>query len=112
MGIFTAAGIIEERRSLPDETRDLVRESLVWFNAHLKVPRLDETEWRCLFWFDSGAQSFVGRLWELVYLLEDEGVFVSIVRTDRPGMIVYRDEHQIAAVPPKRDANRARRIRN
>jgi hypothetical protein len=100
--IFVAAGRIEDRTTLPDETRDRLREVLTWFNRNLTVPALDDCDWRCLFWFRSNSQSVISRLWELAYLLEDEGVFVTKVRTRQPGMIVYRDEHQVAAKPRRK----------
>ncbi len=101
-GIFAAAGYIEDRGTTPQLTRDQLREVLTWFNHNMPVPALEDFDWRCLFWFRSKSQSLVSRLWELVHLLEDEGVFVTKVRTHQPGLIVYRDEHQVAAVPPKR----------
>ncbi len=101
-GIFVAAGRIEDRATLPDATRDRLREVLRWFNHNLTVPSLDESDWRCLFWFRSNSQPVISRLWELAHLLEDEGVFVTKVRTNQPGMIVYRDEHQVAAKPRRK----------
>jgi len=101
-GIFVAAGRIEDRTTLPDSTRDRLREALRWFNQNLTVPTLDDSDWRCLFWFRSNSQPVISRLWELAYLLEDEGVFVTKVRTSQPGMIVYRDEHQVAAKPRRK----------
>ena len=101
-GIFVAAGRIEDRTTLPDATRDRLREVLIWFNGNLTVPSLDDSDWRSLFWFRSNSQSVISRLWELVHLLEDEGVFVTKVRTSQPGMIVYRDEYQVAAVPRRK----------
>ena len=100
-GIFVAAGRVEDRTTLPESTRERLREVLAWFNSNLTVPKLDEADWRCLFWFRSDSQPVVSRFWELAYLLEDEGVFVSKLRTRQPGMIVYRDEHQVAAKPQR-----------
>ena len=102
-GIFVAAGRVEDRTTLPESTRERLREVLAWFNSNLTVPKLDEADWRCLFWFRSDSQPVVSRLWELAYLLEDEGVFVSKLRTRQPGMIVYRDEHQVAAKPQRKN---------
>ena len=107
-GIFVAAGRVEDRQRLPESTRELLRGLLDWFNLNLEVPRLDDDDWRCLFWFRSESQEVIGRLWELAYVLEDEGVFVSKIRTTDPGMIVYRDEHQVAAVPSRRPIARRR----
>ena len=36
---------------------------------------------------------------EFCLLLEEEGVPVEILRTRRPGYILYEDEHQVAAYP-------------
>lgn len=101
-GIFVTAGRVEDHTTLPDATRDRLREVLIWFNRNLTVPKLDEADWRCLFWFRSNSQPVISRLWELAHLLEDEGVFVTKVRTNQPGTIVYRDEHQVAAKPRRK----------
>ena len=101
-GIFVAAGEIEDRSTLPDVTRDQLRDLLMWFNHNLTVPRLVGSQRRGLFWFRGDAQEIISRLWELASLLEDEGVFTTKVRTCQPGMIVYRDEHQVAAVPQRK----------
>ena len=101
-GIFHAAGSIEDKTNLPDVTRDQLRDVLIWFNKNLTVPTLNDSDRRSLFWFRSEAQPIISRLWELVYLLEEEGVFVTKVRTRQPGMIVYRDEHQVAARPQRK----------
>jgi len=101
-GIFYAAGCVNDTTTLPDVTRDRLREVLVWFNRNLTVPVLDDSVRRSLFWFRCGSQPIISRIWELVYLLQEEGVFVTKVRTQHPGMIVYRDEHQVAARPQRR----------
>lgn len=36
---------------------------------------------------------------ELVALLEHKAIVVEELRTDRPGYVVYEDEHRVAAVP-------------
>ncbi len=101
-GIFVAAGQVEDDTTLPDITRDYLCETLRWFNQNLTVPKLRGEERRGLFWFRCSSQTIICRLWELKYLLEDEGIVVSKVRTHQPGMIVYRDEHQVAAVPSRK----------
>lgn len=93
---------------MPDPTRERLREVLSWFNRNLTVPSLGDSDWRCLFWFRSNSQPVISRLWELAHLLEDEGIFVTKVRTSQPGMIVYRDEHQVAAKPRRK--KHARRV--
>jgi hypothetical protein len=38
-------------------------------------------------------------MWEMVRILERNGIFVKKIRTDRPGYVVYEDELQIVAEP-------------
>jgi len=35
----------------------------------------------------------------MVYILEQHNVYVRVLKTDRPGYIVYEDEHQVVAEP-------------
>jgi hypothetical protein len=102
LGVFRAAGEIEDREQLDPFRRTLLRESLDWFNAHLKVPTLDDGGWRAVFWFRPEAREMVSRLWEVAWLLRDEGVDVRMIRCRHPGRIIYADRHQIAAVPERR----------
>jgi hypothetical protein len=99
LGIFGAAGRVEDVLDLPDVTRGWLRSTLEWFNENLTFPRLNPGEWRSIFWFRDEAQSVVAHVWELIAILRDEGVSVCMQRTSKPGQIVYEDNFQIAAVP-------------
>jgi hypothetical protein len=99
LGIFHAAGRVEDSPDLPDVTRHWLRSTLNWFNEHLTRPGLNASEWRSIFWFRDEAQSVVAHVWELIAILRDEGVPVYMHRTSEPGQIVYEDNFQIAAVP-------------
>ncbi len=98
LGIFQAAGRVEDWPDLPAATHDWLRETLQWFNHNLTFPRLDGA-WRPIFWFRDDAQAVVSRVWELIAILRDEGVGVCMRRTREPGQIVYEDDFQIAAIP-------------
>jgi pyruvate-formate lyase-activating enzyme len=39
------------------------------------------------------------RIWEMVRILERNGIYVQKVITDRPGYVVYEDEWQLVAEP-------------
>jgi len=54
---------------------------------------------RAVTWLKMGAVEHVSRMRQLVTLLEHKDVAVEELRTDKPGYIVYEDEHQVAAVP-------------
>jgi hypothetical protein len=102
LGIFVAAGYVEDRCELPAATAHWLRETLAWFNDNLRVPRLSGKEARGIFWFRAAADEVVSRVWDLVAILDNEGVTVEKHRTTKPGAIVYADRFQIAAIPGKR----------
>lgn len=99
LGIFRAAGWLEQSDVIEEPLRTWLRPPLDWFNAHLRVPCLESNCRRAVFWFRTDAQDVVARAWDLVAILREFGVAVELRRTDAPGKIVYRDEHQIAAIP-------------
>ncbi len=50
-------------------------------------------------WFKDTAQTHIGKMREMVALLEHHDVSVRMIKTMRPGYVVYEDEFQIVAVP-------------
>lgn len=100
-GIFVTAGQLEDSVHVPESTRERMREALDWFNQHLTAPKLDDRDWRTIFWFRMNARHLISHMWSLVDLLEDEGVHVRKLWTRQPGQIIYQDDLQIAAIPPR-----------
>ncbi len=102
LGLFHATVALDEQFGLPSYADELLRESLNWFNDNLAAPRLPTRCGRCVFWFRTDAEPLLEHIWPLVALLNQEGLYVHQRTTSRPGMIVYADEYQVAAVPEKR----------
>jgi len=102
LGLFRAAGVLEDTIELPDYTQELLRESLDWFDKNLTVPSLPSYRSKCVFWFRTDADKLLERVWELVALLNQEGMFVQQRTTSRPGQITYSDRFQIAAIPERK----------
>lgn len=50
------------------------------------------------------AAEHIAKMYALIQVLEAHGVSVDILRTERPGYIVYEDEFQVAAEPFKETA--------
>ncbi|MDA7977390.1 MAG: hypothetical protein MPJ50_01315 [Pirellulales bacterium] len=100
-GVFVAAAQVEDSHQVSDATRQRLRETLDWFNQNLKAPSLEDRDWRTIFWFREDAQPLISQMWQLVSLLEEEGVPVRKLWTRQPGQIVYRDQLQIAAIPQR-----------
>ena len=80
---------------------DLVR----WFDEQLREPsrlarsRNSRAKKVAISWFKESATEHIQRMRDLVAMLQAHGVAVEVVRTERPGYIVYEDDHQIAAEP-------------
>ncbi len=67
-------------------------------------PRAEYT-WRFgrpIFWFRADAEECLARIWNMIAIFNEEGLYVEHRTTLRPGHIVFRDEYQIAAIPDKR----------
>jgi hypothetical protein len=76
-----------------------------WFNMHMPVPnrfsrsRRPHAHCNAICWLKSNAVEHSAKLGELAALLERQGVVTEVLRTKRPGYIVYEDAYQVAAVP-------------
>jgi hypothetical protein len=106
LGIFWATGKLGDTAAWESWAEDRADSICHWFNENLKVPRLRAEHWRAVFWFHSAQREMVQRLWELAALLEEHGVFVDFLSTNDPGVVVYRDQHQLAAIPRSRSLRR------
>jgi hypothetical protein len=102
LGVFRAAGEIADRELVDEHLGETLEDILHWFNRNLRVPRITREHAECLFWFRADQQQVVSRLWDLVAILAEHHVHVRKIRTNDPGLIVYRDEFQVAAMPSRR----------
>ena len=101
VGVFTAAYDLRREGDLFAHDRERLDGLLAWFGRALTVPPRGAIPERALFWFrDAGP--FASRAWELSGLLDDYGYAVELVTARSVGRVVYRDEHQLAALPPSR----------
>ena len=104
-GIFQACRDLRDADHLDAATEAWADQIFAWFGAHL--PRPDRLAWssranapeRGISWFRSSATDHVLRARELASLLELCGLQVELLRTDRPGYILYEDEWQVVAMP-------------
>ena len=96
-GIFSAAFRLLRCGELSPDAHDELCETLRWCGKYLHSPRLRKR--KAIFWFRSDAGRTVNRLWKVVNILRRHGIFVRMMLTSDPGSIVYKDRHQVAAVP-------------
>jgi len=50
-------------------------------------------------WFKSAATEHIAKVREISCILEQNGVYVQVIKAQRPGYIVYEDEYQVVAEP-------------
>ena len=98
-------GIITEARSLRDEEllHDFedtwLEKQFNWFNDHVPVPPYTKSDWPsgCAAWFknNEAAAEAIKRMWEFVNLLRENGKNVRVLKSKKPGFILYEDDVQV-----------------
>ena len=85
-----------------------IRAEYRWFNENLPVPRRfgvvtrkSDRAFGGVCWFRDDARDCIAHAYALAALLTEAGVPVTRLLTDAPGDIVWRDAHQIVAMPPR-----------
>jgi hypothetical protein len=104
-GLFQAIAHLRDASKLPKHEEDSVDELRGWFSKKLRKPESFSRSGRphahrkAISWFRDTAREHIARMYELAEILETHGVLVDVIRTARPGYIVYEDEFQVAAEP-------------
>lgn len=107
LGVYQAADELIDSGVLTDQELRWLKDQQRWFNKRLDVPSRFSRSTRpgahnnAISWFKDTAGEYIEKMRELVKFLEQHGLRTKMLQTDRPGYIVYEDEHQIAAVPFK-----------
>ena len=97
-GLFHATYRLAEQGRFEEGERLWFAEEMCWFNEFLRGARVGAHR-RAVCWFRGDAGEAISRMWRIVDLVEGHGVPVRVYRTTRPGIVVYSDDLQIAAVP-------------
>ena len=109
LGVFHAVWNLRDQGRLDqheEEEHDSIRE---WFSENLERPKrfnvpkapFCRKKSRAICWFKDTAQEHLAWIRGLVAILENHGVQVLTLKSDRAGYIVYEDEYQVAAEPFK-----------
>jgi hypothetical protein len=105
-GVIAESCWLRDDGFLEDYQVEVVNAAFDWFNNHLPCPpfskNLESGEWspKAVSWFLPTAREPISMIWELVAVLRDFGTPVQLIRTKRPGEIVYRDDFQVVAERP------------
>ena|ERR1700690_1257648 len=107
LGVFQAAFRLRDTDMLSDEEAMLFKEIREWFNENLDKPTRFTTakppyyrkRQNGISWFKASAREHIGKIQEMVALLKHHDIPVRMIKTARPGYIVYEDDFQVVAVP-------------
>ena len=107
-GIFEQAYALDRRGDLPEDEGKELQDLLRWMDDNLKVPtRFNRTKSKGYYrrktkgisWLKSSASVHVAKMHRIVSILEERGSHVTMIKSSKPGYIVYQDDHQIVAEP-------------
>lgn len=105
-GLFTLAYTLRDEDELTVQEQDHVQELIDWFKANLPIPdkfskgrNKTHKNTQGISWFKSESKESIGKMWELKAIIENHGFNISVLKTDRPGYIVYEDDQKVVAEP-------------
>ena|SRR5713101_5277768 len=104
IGIIRATLDLKDARALTYPEEACLKLLYDWFNAYLPVPRRFSRSRRrgaahsAVCWFKPTAVEQIRKARRLASLLEAKGLLTAMLRTRKPGYVVYEDEYQVAAV--------------
>jgi len=100
-GVFQAVALAIEWQDIKGNDADELNALRRWFSENLEKPssfgRYKLRRRIC--WFKTDATEHIRRIWEMVQILERNGIYVKKIKTDKPGYVVYEDEWQLVAEP-------------
>ena len=101
LGLFAAAYHVRREGELFTYEFERLNQWLSWFERKLTVPPYGRIPAQALFWYvDAGR--FAEGMWELAQVLRESGFTTELITARWVGKVVYRDPHQLAAIPPRR----------
>jgi hypothetical protein len=104
-GLFQQAYALRRANELPPELHEQLDESLTWLDGQLKIPERFTRGKRkgepglAISWFKDSASDHIAHMRTVCRVLNQHGVPTEMLTTNRPGYIVFEDDHQVAAVP-------------
>lgn len=105
LGLFQLLGIMEEEGVMSDYEIVWMKNAIEWFDNNLKEPntfsrsRKKHAKQVGLSWYKSTANEHINKMYELVEILRNHNIQVNILKTNKPGYVVFEDEYQTVAEP-------------
>ena len=104
-GLFHTLGQLRYEGVLSTAEEERYDQIHDWFKRNLKRPRSltrsskPHAKHVALSWFKDTATEHISKMYVLVQILDSHGIAVDVLRTERPGYVVYEDPYQVAAEP-------------
>jgi hypothetical protein len=105
-GLFQVAGRLAKAGTLSANEQQRLDGLRSWFGTHLPKPdgftrtrNAAHKNTRGIAWFKDSANAHLRKMRDLVAFLEEHGIAVETIETDRPGYLVYEDDFQVIAEP-------------
>ena len=107
-GVFEVAYDLQHEGELTPHERQELEGLLSWFGDELVIPtRFNRSKskghyrraTKGISWLKSSATAHVAKMHRLAAILATQGHHVRVIKTSRPGYVVYEDDHQIVAEP-------------
>jgi hypothetical protein len=107
LGVVQAAFRLRNNGALSEQEEAAFEEIREWFSRNLKRPARFTSAKPPFYrkrqdgisWFKDSAQEHISKIREMAALLERHDVAVRMIKSTRPGYIVYEDDFQIVAAP-------------
>ena len=98
-GVVASLRILGEGGLLPDYHVKTSNEIFDELNDHMPCPPFgsDNLDKGGVCWFKSDANHWISLFRDIIAILEDSDIQTKMLRTDRPGMIIYEDDIQVVA---------------
>jgi hypothetical protein len=98
-GLFSVARLLRDDQKLELYEVDWLDQVYAWFNAELPCPPFIRQRFPAdaVSWFRSSASRYISSMWDLAALLREHGQPIRMLRSDRPGTIIYEDPFQVVA---------------
>jgi len=104
-GLFQAAWTLGESGVIDSTDWNRLQSIRTWFDQNLAKPTRfavstkPHRKAQAISWFKDSAHEHINKMREFQQIVERNGLGVEMLRTERPGYIVYEDQFQVAAYP-------------
>ena len=98
-GVFQLAYDLHESGDLSPDEASRLKAALLWFERNLPLPDRSKLDARAIFWFKADAVEAARRVWDLVEVVKNHGLAAKVIKTTRPGYVIYEDDFEVAAIP-------------